>query len=220
MPHLPRDRRQMPADRDVREVELVGDLFRGHSFAASLHHVGLTARELQLEPFDRRLLLRAAAQLVDEGADSGARDDRVAAQRDLDGADESARAERLGDEAVGAGPDRGEQRLVVELGTRRRAPPCPAPAPRCGGWRGCSLRRSRSRRGRARPRRARPPSPPSTRRRRRLRPRAQRARARYPGCAYERLAASDDDHGQARRSIRGCQGEVQICRNALLPGSS
>jgi hypothetical protein len=106
----------MPTDRDVRQIELVGDLFCGHSLAASLHHVGLTARELQLEPFDQRLLLRAPAQLVDEGADARTWDDWVAAQRNLDGADESARAERLGDEAIGAGPNRGEQRLVVELG--------------------------------------------------------------------------------------------------------
>ena len=83
----------MPTDRDVRQFELVGDLFCGHSLAASLHHVGLTARELQLEPFDQRLLLRAPAQLVDEGADARTWDDRVAAQRNLDGADESARAE-------------------------------------------------------------------------------------------------------------------------------
>src|SRR4029450_869136 len=81
----------MPTDRDVRQIELVSDLSCGHSLAASLHHVGLTARELQLEPVDQRLLLRARAQLVDEGADARTWDDRVAPQRNLDGA-----ARRLG----------------------------------------------------------------------------------------------------------------------------
>src|SRR5439155_16513719 len=56
------------------------------------------------------------AQLVDQRADSRPGDDGVAVQGNLDRADETTRTEPLGYEAVGAGPDRSEQRLLVEIG--------------------------------------------------------------------------------------------------------
>src|SRR5207237_10091034 len=88
---LPRNRGQVPADSDVRQSQLVRDLFRGHPFAASCHHVDLAPRQVQLESIDRGLLLPAAAQLVDQRADSRAGDDRVAVEGNLDRAAETTR---------------------------------------------------------------------------------------------------------------------------------
>ena len=106
----------MPAHSDCRKVEFGGDLLGGHSLLAPLDHVCLTTGEPGWQPLDRRLPLHPAAQLVEEGDDPRARDDRFPGECNLNRADQTAGAVGFDDEAQRTGTNCRKQLLMVKLG--------------------------------------------------------------------------------------------------------